>query len=72
MSKRQRPSPYKKAQTQKTAVIDNDRPKRLISAVVKIHMKLWYIDSGNENDTDSSFDLSDIGSQNDSSNSDIY
>ena len=57
---------------QKTAVIDNDRPKRLSAAVVKIHMKLWYIDSDNENDTDSSYDFSDFGSQSDSSDSDIY
>ena len=72
LSSLQRPSPYKRAQTQKTAVIDNDRPKRLSAAVVKIHMKLWYIDSDNENDTDSSYDFSDFGSQSDSSDSDIY
>ena len=72
LSSLQRPSSYKRAQTQKTAVIDNDRPKRLSAAVVKIHMKLWYIDSDNENDTDSSYDFSDFGSQSDSSDSDIY
>ena len=72
LSSFQRPSPYKRAQTQKTAVIDNDRPKRLSAAVVKIHMKLWYIDSDNENDTDSIYDFSDFGSQSDSSDSDIY
>ena len=72
LSSLQRPSPYKRAQTQKTAVIYNDRPKRLSAAVVRIHMKLWYIDSDNENDTDSSYDFSDFGSQSDSSDSDIY
>ena len=72
MSKRRRPSPYKRAQTQKTVVIDNDRPKRLSAAVVKIHMELWYIDSDNENDTDSNYDFSDFGSQSDISDSDIY
>ena len=66
------PSPYKRAQTHKTAVIDNGRSKWLIAAVVKIHMKLWYIDSDNENDADFSYDLSDFGSQSDNSNSDIY
>ena len=72
MSKRRRPSPCKRAQTQKTVVIDNDRPKRLSAAVVKIHMELRYIDSDNENDTDSNYDFSDFGSQSDSSDSDIY
>ena len=71
-SKRQMPSPYKRAQTQKTAVIGNGRSKWLIAAVVKIHMKLWYIDYDNENDADFSYDLSDFGSQSDNSNSDIY
>ena len=72
MSKRQRPIPYKRAQTYKKTVTVNDRPKRLRAAVVKIHMELWYIDSDNENDTDSSYDFSDFGSQSDSSDSDIY
>ena len=40
MSKRQKSSPHKRAQTQKTAVIDNGRPKRLSTAVVKIRMEL--------------------------------
>ena len=40
MSERQRPSAHKRAQIQKTAVIDNDRSKRLSAAVVKIHMQL--------------------------------
>ena len=66
------PSPYKRAQTQKRAVIGNGRSKWLIAAVVKIHMKLWYIDYDNENDADFSYDLSDFGSQSDNSNSDIY
>ena len=56
----------------KNSFTDNDRPKRLSAAVVKIHMKLWYIDSDNENDTDSIYDFSDFGSQSDSSDSDIY
>ena len=72
MSKRKRPSPYKRAQTKKTAVIDNDRPKRLSAAVVKMHMELWHIDSDNENYTDSSYDFSDFSSQSDSFDSDIY
>ena len=72
MNKRQRPSPFKRAQTKKTTVIDNDRPKRLSAAIVKIHMKLGYIDSDNENDTDSSYNLSGFGCQSNSSDSDIY
>ena len=72
MSKRKRSNPYKRSQTQKTAVIDNGRPKRLIAAVLKVHMKLWYIDSDNDNGADFSYDLSDFGSQSDSYNSDIY
>ena len=40
MSERQRPSAHKRSQIQKTAVIDNDRSKRLSAAVVKIHMQL--------------------------------
>ena len=54
MSKRHKPSANKRAQTQKTAVIDNNRPNRLSAAVVrKIPMQLWNTDSDNENDTDS-------------------
>ena len=35
MSKRHKPSAHKRAQTQKTAVIDNNRPNRLSAAVVR-------------------------------------
>ena len=58
--------------TQKVAVIDNERKKRLSAAVVKIHMEFWDTDSDNENDTDSSYDPSDLGSESDSSDLDIY
>ena len=37
MSKCRRPSAHKRAQTQKTAVIDNDIPKQLNAAVTKIN-----------------------------------
>ena len=40
--------------TQKTAVTDDDKPKRLNAAVAKINIELWDTDSDNENDTDSS------------------
>ena len=72
IGKRQRLSRYERTQTQKAAVIDKDRPKRLSAAVVKIRMKLRYIDSDNKNDTDSSYDFSDFGPQSHSSDSDIY
>ena len=58
--------------TQKVAVIDNERKKRLSADVVKIHMEFWDTDSDNENDLDSSYDLSDLGSECDSSDLDIY
>ena len=57
--------------TQKVAVIDNERKKRLSAAVVKMHWEFWDTDSDNENDTDSSYDLSDLGSESDSSDLDI-
>ena len=62
--KRPRSSGHKRAQTQKTAVIDNDRPKQLSAAVAKIKMELW--------DIDSSYGLPDFGSESDSSDPDIY
>ena len=40
MSKRRRPKAHKGAQNQKIAVIDNDRPKRLNTAIAKINMEL--------------------------------
>ena len=58
--------------TQKTAVTDDDKPKRLNAAVAKINIELWDTDSDNENDTDSSQFLSDFGSGNDNSDPDIY
>ena len=51
----------------KKAVIGNDRPKRLSAAVAKINIELWDNVSDNENDTDSSYGLSDFGSESDSS-----
>ena len=72
MSKRRRPSAHKRAQTQKTVVIDYDRRKRLSAAVAKINVELWDTDSDNENDTDSSNGLSNFGSECDSSDPDIY
>ena len=72
MSKRRRSSAHKRAQTRKTVVIVNDRPKRLNAAIAKINMKLWDTDSDNENDTVSSYGLSDFGSESDSSDPDIY
>ena len=71
MSKRHRPSAHKIPQTQKTAVIDNDRPKRLSAAVAKINIKLWDTDCDSENDTNSSYGLPDFGSESDSSDEDI-
>ena len=56
----------------KTAVIDNDRPKRLSAAVAKINMELWNTDSDNEKDTDSSHILSDFYNESYSSDPDIY
>ena len=35
-------------------------------------MEFWDTDSDNENDTGSSYDLSDLGSESDSSDLDIY
>ena len=40
MSKRRSPNAHKRAQTQKTAVIDYDRLKKLNAAVAKINMQL--------------------------------
>ena len=54
ISKRCWPSAHKRAITQETAVIDNDKPQRLSTAVTKINMELLNIDSDNENNTDSS------------------
>ena len=61
---------HKRAQTQKAAVIDNDRLKKLNAAVA--NMQLQETDSDNENGTDSSYDLSDFSSENDKSDSDTY
>ena len=63
---------HKRAQTQKAAVIDNDRLKKLNAAVAKINMQLQETDSDNENGTDSSYDLSDFSSENYKSDSDTY
>ena len=71
-NKRRRPSAHKIAQIQKTAVIDNGRPKRLSAAVAKINTELWNTDFDNEKDTDSSYGLTDFGSESDSSDPDIY
>ena len=46
--------------------------KWLSAAVAKINMELWDTDSDNENDTDSSYGLSNFGSESDSSDLDIY
>ena len=58
--------------TQKTNVIDNDRPKRLNASVAKINKELWDTDSDNENNIDFSYGLSDFGIESDSSDPDIY
>ena len=55
----------------KTVVIDNDRQNRL-STVVKINSELWNTDSDNKNDTDSSYGLSNFGSESDSSDTEVY
>ena len=68
ISKRRSSSAHKRAQTQKTAAIDNDRRKRLNAAVAKINMELWDTDSDNENDT--TYGTSDFGSES-GSDSDI-
>ena len=57
---------------QKTAVIDNGKPKRLNAAVTKINIGLWDTDCDNGNDTDSSYVLSDFGSENNNSNPNNY
>ena len=69
VSKRRRPSAHKRTQTQKKAVTDNDRLKRLSAAVAKIKMELWDTDCDNENETDSSYGF---GSETDSSDQNIY
>ena len=56
----------------KTAVIDNDRPKRLSAAVAKINMELWNTNSDNEKDTNSSHILSDFYNESYSSDPDTY
>ena len=56
----------------KKAAIGNDRPKRLSAAVAKINMELWDNVSDNENNTDSSYGLSDFGSESDSSDPETY
>ena len=66
ISKCRSPSAHKRAQTQKTAIIENDR---LNAAVVKINMELWDTDSDNENDT--TYNTTDFRSEGDSSNPDI-
>ena len=71
ISKRRTPRARKRAPTQKTAVIDNDRPKRLSTAVAKTNMQLRGIDSDNENDTDSSYGLSGFSSESDNSHQNI-
>ena len=58
--KRCRLSVYKIAQTQRTAVFENDIPKRPSAAVAKINIELRDTDSDNENDTDFSHGLSDF------------
>ena len=58
--------------TQKTGVIDNARSKWLSAAFAKIKMELWDTDSDHESDTDSSYGLSDFGSESDGSDQDIY
>lgn len=50
--------------------MDNGKLKQLNDAVAKINMELW--DTDNENDNDSSYGLSDFGSESDSSDPDIY
>ena len=70
-SKHRRPSAHKRAQTQKKAVIDNGRPKRLSAAVTKINIELRDIDSDNANDTDFSYGLSGFSSESDSSDQNI-
>ena len=72
MNKRRRPSAHKKAQTQKAAVIDIDSPKYLSVAVAKVNIELYDTVSNNENDTDSSYYLSDFGSESDISDPGIY
>ena len=72
MSQYRSSNAHKRAQTQKTAVIDYDRLKKLNAAVAKINMQLQETDSDNENGTDSSYDLSDFSSENDKSDSDTY
>ena len=72
MSKHHRPCAHNRAQTQKTAVIDNDSQKRLSAAVVKLHIELWDIDSDNENDNYFNYGLSDFGSESDSSDPNIH
>ena len=72
VSKRCRLSAHKRTQTEKKpAVIGNERLKRLNASVINIYMELWDTDSDNENDTDSSYGLSDFGSESDSSDPDI-
>ena len=58
--------------TEKTVVIDNDRPKRLNAAVAKKNIELWDTGCDNENDTDSSYVLSDFGSENNNSDPNIF
>ena len=65
MSKCCRPSAHKRAQTQKTVVIDNGSPKRLSAAVAKLNMELRDTDSDNENETDLSYGLSNFGNESD-------
>ena len=67
MSKQRRPS----AKTQKTAVIDNDRQKRLSAAFAKINMELQDTGSDNESGTDFSYGLPDFGSESDNCDEDI-
>ena len=55
----------------KTAVIGNEKLKRLKASAVKIYTELWVTDSDTGNDTDSSYGLSDFGSESDSSDPDI-
>ena len=72
MRKRRRTSEHKRAKLKKTGVIDNARPKWLSAVFAKIKMELWDTDSNHENDTDSSYSLSDFDSESDGSDQDIY
>lgn len=63
---------HKRIQTEKTAATDFDRPNWLGADVAKINMELWDTDFGNENDTDFSYDLFNIGSDSDGSDPHIY